>query len=198
MEKVVLSQKDQEDIAQAFINQKISEPQKGEFYYFSSEEAEKYIFTYLDANGHSNFIYGLENREAFVVIRRENEYLKFIDIFKMIFRTYKILGFKKVRKIQNIERNGPLPLEEKYALQKKKFLFVGMVVVKEEYQGQGYFRKLLEEVFTMAKQENRLVVLNTDTFEKCQKYQHLDFKIIQKRELEENNIRYDLVWKNNT
>ncbi|MDO4467297.1 MAG: GNAT family N-acetyltransferase [Bacillota bacterium] len=195
MNKIALTEKDIEEIISAFNNQKIQEPQKGELYYFSKQESTKYIQSYLQVNDHSGFVYGLEGKEGFVIIRRENECYKLLDIFRLIINTYRAIGFQKVRRISKLEREAPLAIEEKYAFQKKKFLFLGLVVVKEQFQHRGYFRMLLEEVFEMARKENRLIILNTDTIEKCKKYEHLGFKLVQKRVLEENNIRYDLVWK---
>ncbi|MBQ0066382.1 MAG: GNAT family N-acetyltransferase [Firmicutes bacterium] len=198
MEKLRLTELEIEEIVKAFVEQEIEPPQKGELHYFSKIQASSYIRSYLKANQNGNYIYGLEGREAFAILRRENETLRFFDILRMIYNSYRTLGYTLLHRLQKLESNGELALEERYAIQKKKFIFVGMVVVKEEFQRKGYFRKLMEEIFEMAREENRMVVLNTDTNEKCQKYQHLGFQLKKSRVLEENNVRYDLDWSPET
>ena len=190
-----LTQEDIDGIVAAFTNQSFPNNEKGEFYYFNKEQTKDYIEAYVKGYFHSGYLYCTEGKEAYCVLRRNRELLKMRDIIYFSIQSIKILGFSLMHRLSKIEDSKELPIEEAYALKNIPFIFIGMMVVKEEYQGQGYFRKMLEEVFEMARKENRCVILNTDTESKVKKYEHMGFKLVRARFLEENNYRYDMKWE---
>ena len=66
-----------------------------------------------------------------------------------------------------------LGLDDRLKREKTPFLFVGMVCVREEFQGQGYMRQVMDLAFREGDRLGVPVVLNTDAWSKCVKYQHL-------------------------
>ena len=51
--------------------------------------------------------------------------------------------------------------------EKKTYIFVGLVCVREQYQGQGYMRKVLDLAFAEGDRLGVPVILETDAKSKC-------------------------------
>ena len=68
-----------------------------------------------------------------------------------------------------------------------------MVCVTEDYQGQGYMRKLMEMAFAEGNRLRVPVILNTDVASKCDKYMHLGMELAGTRDFGENGKIYDLI-----
>ena len=68
-----------------------------------------------------------------------------------------------------------------------------MVCVREQYQGQGYMRKVLDIAFAEGNRLGVPVVLDTDAKSKCDKYQHLGMQLAGTRSLGELGTLYDLI-----
>ena len=60
---------------------------------------------------------------------------------------------------------------------KRKFIRVEMLVVRPEFQGQGYMRQLLEDVYRIADERGVSVILDTDDKDKAGRYMHLGLDI---------------------
>lgn len=84
-------------------------------------------------------------------------------------------------------------LNDIWTKEKKDFIYVGMVAVLEEYQGQGYMRKVLQMAFDEGKRLGVPVVLDTDAKSKCDKYIHLGMELYGTRKLKDGCVLYDLV-----
>ena len=61
--------------------------------------------------------------------------------------------------------------------EKKPYIFVGLVCVREQYQGQGYMRKVLDLAFAEGDRLGVPVILETDAKSKCDKYVHLGMEL---------------------
>ena len=77
--------------------------------------------------------------------------------------------------------------------EKKPCIYVGMVCVREAYQGQGYMRKVMDLAFAEGDRLGIPVVLDTDAKSKCDKYVHLGMKLYGTRDLGPGGTLYDLV-----
>lgn len=53
---------------------------------------------------------------------------------------------------------------------KKPYIYVGMVCVREPYQGQGYMRRVMDMAFAEGNRLGVPVILDTDARSKCDKY----------------------------
>ena len=73
-----------------------------------------------------------------------------------------------------------LPTEKRYK-KREDFVEVFLLAVRKEYQGQGYFRKMLEEPFQLAKQRGTICVLDTDSQWKADKYCHVGMHIVDQK-----------------
>ena len=89
-------------------------------------------------------------------------------------------------------KGGP-SLEDRMKKEKKPFIYVGMVCVREEYQGQGYMRKVMDLAFAEGDRLGIPVVLDTDARSKCEKYQHLGMQLASTRQFGDFGCLYDLI-----
>lgn len=73
-----------------------------------------------------------------------------------------------------------------------------MLVVRPEYQHQGFMRKMMESVYRIADKKNLPVILDTDDKDKSLRYQHLGMKLDRVRNCGERFHMYDLLWEKRT
>jgi len=77
--------------------------------------------------------------------------------------------------------------------EKRKFLRIEMLVVRKEYQGQGYMRKMMEYAYKIAEDHQVPVILDTDDKDKAARYVHLGMKLDRIRSCGERFDMYDLI-----
>lgn len=82
---------------------------------------------------------------------------------------------------------------KKYDREKKPYIFVGLVCVREKYQGQGYMRRVMDMAFEEGNRLGVPVILETDAKSKCDKYVHLGMTLVGTRAFGEEGTLYDLV-----
>lgn len=88
---------------------------------------------------------------------------------------------------------GGAGLQSRMDKEKKPYIFVGLVCVTEEYQGQGYMRKVMEMAFAEGNRLQIPVILDTDAQSKCDKYMHLGMQLAGTRDCGEHGKLYDLI-----
>lgn len=76
---------------------------------------------------------------------------------------------------------------------KKPYIYVGMVCVREPYQGQGYMRRVMDMAFAEGNRLGVPVILDTDARSKCDKYIHLGMELAGTRRFGEYGVLYDLI-----
>lgn len=76
---------------------------------------------------------------------------------------------------------------------KKPYIYVGMVCVRETYQGQGYMRRVMDMAFAEGNRLGVPVILDTDARSKCDKYIHLGMELAGTRRFGEYGVLYDLI-----
>ena len=97
-----------------------------------------------------------------------------------------------IRFAKSISKGGP-SLEDRMKKEKKPCIYVGMVCVREEYQGQGYMRKVMDIAFAEGNRLGLPVILDTDAKSKCDKYVHLGMQLVSTRSLGDFGTLYDLI-----
>lgn len=102
-------------------------------------------------------------------------------------------GFRNLMRFGRELKRGGLSLEDRMKRERRDFLKLEMLVVRKEYQGQGYMRRLMDMVFEKADAYHVPVVFDTDAENKLVKYCHLGMKLAQKRVLARDCILYDMV-----
>ena len=92
-------------------------------------------------------------------------------------------------------KRGGVPLQDCMDKEKKPYIFVGLVCVREQYQGQGYMRKVMDIAFAEGNRLGVPVILETDAKSKCDKYVHLGMELAGVRDIGEFGKLYDLIKK---
>ena len=103
------------------------------------------------------------------------------------------MRFRELLRFFRIMSKGGPSLEDRMKKEKKPYIFVGMVCVREPYQGQGCMRKVLDMAFAEGDRLHLPVILDTDAMSKCVKYQHLGMELAGTRSFGSYGALYDLI-----
>ncbi|MCD8013794.1 MAG: GNAT family N-acetyltransferase [Lachnospiraceae bacterium] len=112
-----------------------------------------------------------EQQEGYLAYWRKGEAkkwgMKMIRVsLHMAWRFLREIPFGSLKKLLPLMNN---PYEKIYQ-KEPDYVVISMVAVRREFQGQGYLRVLLEELFRIARERNIPCVLDTDTELKVKKY----------------------------
>ena len=103
------------------------------------------------------------------------------------------MKLKELIRFARIMSKGGAGLEKQLDRAKKPYIYVGLVCVREPYQGQGYMRQIMNVAFSEGNRLGIPVILDTDARSKCDKYLHLCMKLAGTRHFGEYGILYDLI-----
>jgi ribosomal protein S18 acetylase RimI-like enzyme len=78
---------------------------------------------------------------------------------------------------------GPIEQDRKVHLQGRDYLYLQLIGLSPQYQGQGFGRILLAALFAESEQKGLPIYLETETEKNVQIYQHLGFKVLKKATL---------------
>ena len=109
---------------------------------------------------------------------------------KALFKNMRLGDMLRVGKAMT---RGGAGLHDQMKRAKQPHIFVGMVCVREKYQGQGYMRQVMDIAFAEGNRLHVPVILETDAQSKCDKYVHLGMHLAGKRSLGAYGALYDLV-----
>ena len=162
--------------------------------YPSREAAAAFICGYVRMTLHSGLLYTTsEKGEGYIAYKRPDEK---INLKAGLYLAQGLLGAmtpKALLRFIKIMAQGSAGPEKQLDKQKKPYIFVGMVCVREPYQGQGYMRKVIDIAFAEGNRLGVPVLLNTDARSKCDKYIHLGMQLTGTRRFGEHGVLYDLI-----
>lgn len=193
-----LSEKEIEEIGEAFADHVYADGERGMGFLFGSRDnVKEYICGYARAMIKGGYLYSTsENHEAFVAYRYSGEKMSSaagMGVMKALLKSIGLGGAIKMLKAMN---SGGKSYEDIFKKTKKPYIFVGMLVVRKKYQGQGFMRKALDIAFEDGKKRHCPVLLDTDAVLKRDKYVHLGMKNVQTRKIGEGSYLYNLVKEN--
>ena len=184
-------------IADAFYDYKYNDEDEGLIKYIRTRED---MYTYIGAIVKAAYKSGLlyttsDKREGYLILSGEGVgSIGFMDGMKMIFAEKKALGgFKKMKGFVSACFCEGGSIETRMKKAKRKFIRIEVLVVRPEYQWQGYMRKMLESVYRLADRKNLPVILDTDDKDKSLRYQHLGMKLDRVRNCGKRFHMYDLI-----
>ena len=158
------------------------------------------MFVYMNAITQAAYNSGLlyttsDKHEGYLMLSGEGAgSVKFFDGIRMILAEKKALGgssnMKAFIKACFAEGNT---IETRMRKAKRKFIRIEMLVVRPEFQGQGYMRKMLEDVYKAADKKGIPVILDTDDRDKAARYEHLGMKLDRVRNCGDKFHMYDLI-----
>ena len=184
-------------VADAFYDYKYNEADQGLIKYIKSRED---MFTYMNAIVQAAYKSGMlyttsDNQEGYLMLSGEGVgRVGFFDGMKMIMAEKKALGgFKNMKSFIKACFSEGNTIEMRMNKAKRKFLRIEMLAVRPEYQGQGFMRSMLVQVYRVADKKGVPVILDTDDKDKSDRYQHLGMKLDRVRNCGERFHMYDLI-----
>ena len=162
--------------------------------YRSQEAAAVYINGFVRMSLKGGMLYTTSERgEGYIAYKLPGQKVSLKAGMELIKGLFQSMNFKElVQFFKVLSKAGP-DLKDRMDKEKKPYIFVGLVCVTEEYQGQGYMRKLLEMTFAEGNRLHVPVILDTDAQSKCDKYMHLGMQLEGVRDFGENGKLYDLI-----
>ncbi len=113
-----------------------------------------------------------------------------LPLAKGLFGSMKL---KELIRFARIMSKGGSGLGKQFDKAKRPYIYVGLVCVREQYQGQGYMRKVMDMAFSEGNRLGVPVILDTDAKSKCDKYIHLGMELAGLRRFGEHGVLYDLI-----
>ena len=158
------------------------------------DAAATYICGYVRMALKAGMLYATgENQEAFIAYRLPGQKVSLKAGFPLAKGLFSALKPKELFNFFRIMSKGGSGLDDRLKKAKKPFIFVGMVCVREPYQGQGFMRKVMELAFAEGDRLDVPVILDTDAKSKCDKYIHLGMELAGTRYFGEYGVLYDLI-----
>ena len=184
-------------VADAFWDYEYSNGDLGLKKYITTRDA---MFTYINAIVKAAYNSGLlyatsENHEAYMFIAGEGiGTIGFVDGMKMISAEKKALGgWKKMKQFVSDSFSDGGSIETRMRKAKRKFIRIEVLIVRKEYQKQGFMRKMMEYVYDLAGKQKVPVILDTDDENKSARYQHLGMTLERIRDCGDHYHTYDLI-----
>lgn len=162
---------------------------------FSEKEgASVYIQGYVRCMLKAGLLYTTgPEQEGFIAYKLPGEKIGANAAWPLLKAVFRSLSFKEIVRFVRCMGKGGQGLSDRLNKEKKPHVFVGMVAVREKYQGQGYMRKVMEMAYAEGDRLNVPVVLETDAISKRDKYMHLGMELAGTRDLGELGFIYDLI-----
>ena len=162
---------------------------------FSSQEATaEYICAYVRGMLRGGFLHTTSERgEGYIAYKLPKEKLGFSTLRPIASGMLRNSSLKRLLRFGMAIKRGGASLQDRMDKEKKPYIFVGLVCVREQYQGKGYMRKVMDIAFAEGDRLGVPVILETDAKSKCDKYVHLGMELAGTRDIGEFGRLYDLV-----
>ena len=158
------------------------------------EQTEIYICGFARAMLKAGLMYTTsERQEGFIAYKRPGQKISVSAYMPLLRSVMQSMSFGEMIRFARRMSRGGKGLRQQLDKEKKPYIYVGMVCVREAYQGQGCMRKVMEMAFEDGNRLHVPVVLETDAKSKCDKYMHLGMELDRTRDLGELGKLYDLI-----
>ena len=161
-------------VADAFL----SEP--GCFSVLPAQEAHRLFTLIVEMGYHCGHLYTTGPEQAgFCIYWTKKQRPGMWVQLKMGLKMARTLSMKSGMAMMRSQKNWK-PTEKRYA-KWDNYVEVFLLAVRKEYQGQGYFRRMLSEPFALAEKLGTICVLDTDAQVKADKYAHVGMTVVDSR-----------------
>ena len=162
---------------------------------FSGQKAtEEYICAYVRGMLRGGFLHTTSERgEGYIAYKLPREKLSIRTLWPIAKGMLCNSTLKRLVRFAVAIKRGGVSLQDRMDKEKKRYIFVGLVCVREQYQGQGYMRKVMDIAFSEGDRLGVPVILETDAKSKCDKYVHLGMELAGTRDIGEFGKLYDLI-----
>lgn len=159
------------------------------------EAAATYIRGYALGMLRGGFLHATsENYEGFIAYKLPGEKLGLKTLNPLLKGVFQSMRFGELVQFAKAAKGGGPGLRDRMDKEKKPYIFVGMVCVREAFQHQGFMRKLMALAYQESGRLNVPVILETDAVSKLEKYQHLGMELAGTRDFGANGKLFDLIW----
>ena len=160
----------------------------------SREAVSAFICGYVKMAQKSGMLYSTgENGEGFIAYKLPGQKVGLKAALPLAKGFLGSMKPKELIRFSKIMSKGGSGLGKRLYKEKKPYIYVGLVCVRERYQGQGYMRRLMEAAFSEGNRLSVPVILDTDAKSKCDKYIHLGMELAGTRRFGEYGVLYDLI-----
>lgn len=154
----------------------------------------EYIGGYVRMTFAGGMLYTTSERgEGYIAYKLPGQKLGLKAMLPLAKAFFGCMDFGSVVRFVKIMSKGGSGLEKKLDKEKTPYIFVGMVCVREQFQGQGYMRKVMDIAFSEGNRLKVPVILETDAKSKCDKYVHLGMELAGERRFGDYGVLYDLI-----
>lgn len=162
---------------------------------FSGKEGtEEYICDYVRGMLRGGFLHTTSQRgEGYIAYKLPGEKMGFPTMWPIVRGMLRNSSLKRLVGFGMAMKRGGVSLQSRMDKEKKPYIFVGLVCVRERYQGQGYMRKVMDIAFAEGDRLHVPVILETDAQSKCDKYVHLGMELAGVRDMGRYGKMYDLI-----
>jgi len=162
---------------------------------FSGQEATAdYICAYVRGMLRGGLLHTTSERgEGYIAYKLPKEKLGLKTLWPIAGGMLRNSSLKRLLRFGMAIKRGGTSLQDRMDKEKKPCIFVGLVCVRERYQGQGYMRRVMDIAFTEGDRLGVPVILETDAKSKCDKYVHLGMELAGTRDIGEFGKLYDLI-----
>ena len=163
MKVTTLDEKSIRDIGHAFGYYDYEE-ETGMSAAFSGKEATaNYICAYVRGVLRGGFLHTTSERgEGYIAYKLPKEKMGLKTMWPIACGMLHNSTLKRLLQFGIAVKRGGASLKDRMDKEKKTYIFVGLVCVREEYQGQGYMRKVLDIAFAEGDRLGVPVILETD------------------------------------
>lgn len=154
----------------------------------------EYIGGYVRMTFTGGMLYTTSERgEGYIAYKLPGQKLGLKAMLPLAKAFFGCMDFGSVVRFVKIMSKGGSGLDKKLDKEKTPYIFVGMVCVREQFQGQGYMRKVMDIAFSEGNRLKVPVILETDAKSKCDKYVHLGMELAGERRFGDYGVLYDLI-----
>ena len=160
----------------------------------SRDAVASFICGYVKMALQSGMLYAAgENGEGYIAYKKPGQRVRPKAALPLAKGFLGAMKPKELIRFMRIMSEGGSGLGKRLDKEKKPYIYVGLVCVRERYQGQGYMRKVMDIAFSEGNRLGVPVILDTDAKSKCDKYIHLGMELAGTRRFGEHGVLYDLI-----
>lgn len=112
-------------------------------FYRSKDAVATYIAGYVRMAFEGGMLYTISERgEGYIAYKVPGQKLKLRAGMQLVKALFRSMSLKELIRMGQGVSKGGTSLQDRMKKEKKPYIFVGMVCVPEQYQGQGYMRKV--------------------------------------------------------
>ena len=158
------------------------------------EETAEYICAYVRGMLRGGFLHTTSERgEGYIAYKLPKQKLGVRTLWPIAKGMLRNSTLKRLVRFAMAIKRGGVSLQDRMDKEKKPYIFVGLVCVREKYQGQGYMRQVMDIAFAEGDRLGVPVILETDARSKCDKYVHLGMELAGVRNIGVFGKLYDLI-----